>query len=80
MLRELQQEARGSRAWLTHLAQIQLKGDSKELRDLPDIIHLPELFLKQVKYMLDHSFIGMQTDMTYHIKEEGLRFLSQENQ
>ncbi|PQJ15152.1 RecQ family ATP-dependent DNA helicase [Aureicoccus marinus] len=80
MLRELQEESRGSRAWLTHLAQIQLKGNSKELGDLPDIIHLPDLFLKQVKYMLDHSFIGMQTDMTYLIKEEGLRFLSEESQ
>lgn len=75
MLGELQGQALESRSWLYRLAEKRLQGEHPQLPNFPQVIFLPELFLQSVKRLLDQSYIAMQADLRYYLKDEGIAFL-----
>jgi hypothetical protein len=75
MLDELQGQALESRSWLYRLAEKRLQGQYPPLPDFPQVIFLPELFLEYVRRLLEQSYIAMQGDLRYYLKDEGITFL-----
>ena len=78
MLSELQGKALESRAWLYQLTQRRMQGEHPAVKHFPDVVFLPELFLQQVQRLLQKSYISMQADLSYFLKEEGLAFLAKQ--
>ena len=78
MLSELQGKALESRAWLYQLTQRRMQGEHPAVEHFPDVVFLPELFLQQVQRLLQKSYISMQADLSYFLKEEGLAFLAKQ--
>ena len=78
MLAELEGKALESRTWLYQLTQKRMQGKHPDIENFPDVVFLPELFLMQVQRFLQKSYISMQADLSYYLKEEGVAFLAKQ--